>query len=834
MNGLTSIAAAELLKEYGPNVIAAKMKDSLLKKFFQQFANFLVILLLAATGLSFFTGDYIDGSLILLIIILNALFGLYQEQKAEEAVNLLKKMSITKVRVMRDGAEVEIDSQELVPGDIVIVEEGVKISADAEIVQSKNLEINEAALTGESIPVTKSAGDEVFMGTIVTKGRGVLKVVSTGMKTKFGAIAAELASLEETQTPLQKKLAHLTEIIGFIGIIISVLVFFLSSWQGHGYLSSFLLAVSLAVAVVPEGLPAVMTITLSIGIKAMAKKNAIIRKLAAIEALGSITLIATDKTGTLTTNRMEVKHIWTDGNKYDLENHPQLNNRPFHLLVTNGIVCSTASLVFVHDHGSFEVLGDPTEGALLLMGKKVGADVDLIKNEWKLEDESPFDSVTKRMSMTAKKESEILTFTKGAPESILKIATHVLEGTEEKSLTEAKREEIDVLLDSWQTKGLRILGFSLKKGMLHANGREVLLGFVALHDPPRPEARDAITKAHTAGIKVIMITGDNAKTAEAIGTHVGLVSEGDIILTGEQVENYSDEELLDILPKVRVFARVTPFHKSRIVSLYQKSGEIVAVTGDGVNDAIALKQADVGIAMGRVGTDVARETADMVITDDNFATIVNSVEEGRNIVKNLRNSIKYLFAGNLTEALTIVGGLLIGLPPLLIPIQLLFINLLSDGIPALVLAFSPREKNLMKEQPNAKLQILSSFDISYIGLVGLTGAGIVIGSYFAFLPLTPMVSKTAVFAVLTMIQSFIFMDLWLSHRKFNGNYKLFGSKLFLLAFFTPIVSQLFITQIPLFAHVFELRTVPIYIFGLFLLICFTRIGATYIIKGFLK
>ena len=628
MKGLTSQEADDFLKQYGLNIISEPPRKNIFFKFIEQFNNFLTILLIGAAVFSFFLGETVDSSLIISIVILNAFFGLYQEAKAEESLKALKEMTITKVRVVRDGQQIEIDSKFLVPGDAVYLEEGIKISADGEIVESINLEINEAALTGESLSVSKKEKEEVFSGTIVSRGRGMMKVVKTGDETKFGSIAKNLSSIKEGLTPLQKKLAGLTKFIGIGGIIVSIIVFIISLFEGSGYFPAFLLAISLAVAVVPEGLPAVMTITLAIGMKRMANKKAIVRKLSAIEALGSITLIATDKTGTLTTNKMQVKEIYVENEKKREE------------LVLNGILCSTASLVYIHDHGRFDVLGDPTEGALLYLAQKEGIDITEERKKWKLIEEKPFDSVTKMMSVTVRHSGERsdsriqkrfwtsqndIVFSKGAPESIIKIC----------KLTGSEKKKIEKQVEEWAEKGLRVLAFSTGS---------TFLGIVAIHDAPRLEVNEALRKTKSAGIKVVMITGDNERTAEAIGVTTGLIAEGDEILTGSQLEGYDDRQLLKLLPKIKIFARTNPFQKHRIVSLYQQLGEIVAVTGDGVNDAIALKQADVGVAMGQVGTDVARETADMVITDDNFATIVAAIEEGRGIINNIKNAIKYLLS----------------------------------------------------------------------------------------------------------------------------------------------------------------------------------------------
>lgn len=849
MKGLTSAQASQFLTQYGLNIITEQKKKSIFIKFFEQFNNFLTILLIAAAFFSFLLGETLDGSLIIGIVILNGFFGLYQEAKAEESLKALKGMTRTLVRVIRDGQQQEVDSKFLVPGDIIYLEEGIKIAADGQIVESINLEINESALTGESLSVFKKEKDKAYSGTIVARGRGIMKVMKTGDATKFGEIAKNLSSITEGITPLQKKLTNLTRLIGMGGIVLSIIVFIISLVEGSGYFPAFLLSVSLAVAVVPEGLPAVMTITLAIGMKTMAGKKAIIRKLSAIESLGSITLIATDKTGTLTTNKMQVKEIFVDEKTMSIDESAeilsQLNSpakgglrhlvsknftsSSIYYLILNGILCSTASLVYIHDHGAWDVLGDPTEGALLYLAQKAGLSIEDIRKDWQLIDEKLFDSVTKMMTVVVRrlslsKDNLHLVLSKGAPESILNVCDKILIGDKEEPLTIEKREKIKKQVEAWASKGLRVLAFSYNSG--------IFLGMVAIHDAPRPEVKEAIFKAKRAGIKVIMITGDNEKTAEAIGVSSGLIKEGDEILTGLQLDEYDDRELLIILPKVKIFARTNPFQKHRIVSLYQKLGEIVAVTGDGVNDAIALKQADVGVAMGLVGTDVARETADMVITDDNFATIVTAVEEGRNIINSIKNTIKYLLACNVSEAIALLIGLILGLPTLFCPIQLLYINLVTDGLPALMLAFSPRDAGLMSITPEKEMVLLKNKDQSYIGAVGMIGAILVIISYFVFAG--QKLGGTAAFSILTIIQSFVFIDLWLSHRHIHENIKHLFSPLFFLAFILPLVFQFIILSHPFSAGIFKVSAVSPWIYLEFLFIAAFVLAGIKVIKKVIK
>jgi Ca2+-transporting ATPase len=813
MKGLTTAQVSQSLTKYGLNIITEQKKKSIFVKFFEQFNNFLTMLLIGAAILSFLLGETLDGGLIIGIVILNGLFGLYQEAKAEESLAMLKKMTVTKVRVIRDEKEIEIDSKYLVPGDLVYLEEGIKVPADGVVTKSINMEINESALTGESFPVVKIEKEDVFSGTIVAKGRGYITITKIGDKTKFGQIAHNLSTIVDGTTPLQKKLADLTKFIGIGGIVLSVIVFLVSLFEGTGYFPAFLLSVSLAVAVVPEGLPAVMTITLAIGMKKMAGKKAIVRKLSAIEALGSITLIATDKTGTLTTNKMQVKETFADKGKAE------------ELLVLNGILCSTASLVYIHDHGSWDVLGDPTEGALLFLAQEKGLDIEETRKKWQLIDEKPFDSVTKMMTVVVKngKNEPKIIFSKGAPESILNVCDKIMIGNKETKMSDGERKKIKKQVNEWASKGLRVLAFSKSK---------TFLGMVAIHDAPRPEVREAILKAKRAGIKVVMITGDNEKTAEAIGVSSGLMIEGDEILTGHQIEEYSDDELLRILPRVKIFARTNPFQKHRIVSLYQKLGEIVAVTGDGVNDAIALKQADVGVAMGLVGTDVARETADMVITDDNFATIITAVEEGRNIINSIKNAIKYLLACNVSEAVALLIGLILGLPTLFYPIQLLYINLVTDGLPALMLSFSPKDSGLMSITPEKEMVLLKSKDQSYIGAVGLLGAILVVVSYFMFKD--QKLGGTAAFSILTIIQSFVFIDLWLSHRHIHENIRHLFMPLFIFAFILPLILQYIILSHPFSASIFKVSSVSTSIYFEFIGISAVVLVGIFFVKKLIK
>lgn len=803
MHGLKQSTAELLLIQHGRNELPKGKKPSVVQKFILQLNNILVYLLLGAVAVSFTVRDYIEGLLILLIVVLNACIGVYQEGKAEEAIELLQKFTQTFVRVVRDGKEQEIDSALLVPGDVVYVEDGSKVPGDARVLKATLLELNEASMTGESLPIPKEAGDEVFMGTTVAKGRAHLEIIKTGVHTKFGQITANLKEIARSKTPLQQKIEHISRIIGLVGVLISVIVFGLSVFQGNSAYLALLLAISLAVAVVPEGLPAVMTVALSIGVKEMAKRKAIVRKMPAIETLGSITLIATDKTGTLTTNLMEVKEVFAVKPSYQDE------------IFQNSVLCSTASIVKTHHAESVsgrsdreqDFLGDPTEGAMLVYAQEQGINIDELRTQWKILDEVPFDSVAKQMRVRVERAGRTKIYIKGAPES--------LNGGKVPASVQKKLAE-------WSKKGYRVIGFA--EGTTY-------LGAMALYDPPRPEAAEAISRARMAGVEVVMITGDAPETAEAIATQIGLFREGEEILTGAQLESYSDAELTRKLPKIRVFARTNPIQKSRIVRLYQTKGEIVAVTGDGVNDIVALKQANVGIAMGQVGTDVARDTADIVLSDDNFATIVNAVEEGRNIVTNLKNSLTYLFTGNFSEALTLVIGLSLGLPNLFYPIQLLYVNLVSDGLPALALAFSPRNATAMQEPPQREAKLLNRFDLIFIVTIGLTITVTVLGGYYYLAHIySTLVARTGAFILLDLAQAFMFITLWLSFRPVFTNLRYVFHGMFALGFLIPFIAQLMINQIEPLDNLFHIQKLPLDLFLLLALASSVTIFVLPVIK----
>lgn len=816
--GLHTHRVEQLLKKYGLNEITTKKTNTFFAIFISQFNNFLILLLVVAGTVSLLLHEIIDSLFIFFIVFLNACFGMYQEFKAEKSLEALKDLTITTIRVVRDGKEQNIDSKYIVPGDIMYVEEGSKIPADARIVQSRYLEVNESSLTGESLPVFKNETHKenhmLFMGTVVAKGRAYAQVEKTGNNTQFGSIARTLTSIKDQKTPLQQKLEIFSKQIGIIGIIASFTVFLLSYAQNGQVFASFLFAVSLAVAAVPEGLPAIMTITLAIGVERMSRKKAIVRKLNSIETLGSVTIVATDKTGTLTTNQMRVKTIWVDGKSYSVPHLPSSTHGSFSQLLLNSILCSTTSLAIKKDT-TYEVVGDQTEGALLILAEQAQHAHKKKRNEWNIIDEAAFDPVKKRMSVIAESSlnnNKTYIFSKGAAESILSLCTRIIEGEKEVVLTDIQKSHISEELNVYAKKGLRVIAFSYKqipprkekRHIQQLQSEHIFSGFVGIADPIRQESKEAVSKAQKAGIKVIMITGDNPLTAKTIGIETGIVTENEEVLIGQQLDKYTDDHLISLLARVKIFARTTPEHKYRLIKLLQKQNEVVAVTGDGVNDALALKQANVGVAMGITGTDVAKEASDMVITDDNFATLINAIEEGRNIFNHLKNVIKYLITSNTAEVFTVLCGLIFQFPLVITALQILYINLITDGLPALSLAFSPKDANTMSQKPRASLTILHRRDLLYILSLGLLGGILTIISFSAGFALMGIdVARTMAFTTLVFIQPLILIDLWLSHRIIMRHINLLKKPIFLIAFILPFLIQPFLIYHPFFQHLFK-------------------------------
>jgi Ca2+-transporting ATPase len=773
--GLTSAEARRRQEEYGFNLLEEKGRKSIVTMFFAQFRSLMIIILLVAAAISGVVGvmegeGLLDTFVILGILVLNALIGAIQEKRAETSLEALKSMAAPASKVVRDGSVSELATRHLVPGDVVILETGSVIPADLRLTEAVNLKILESSLTGESLPVDKqteaipgkdtSLGDRTNMAyssSMVTYGRGRGVVVNTGMKTEVGKIADMLQHAEDTETPMSRRLNQLGKVLGLVALGICGLIFLVGVLYGNSVLSMFMTAVTLAVAAIPEGLPAVSTIVLAIGVQRMVKKNAIIRTLPSVETLGSSTVICSDKTGTLTQNKMTVVEAFVN-HKHDQINRSApgttLNAEEERLLAIS-VLCADAYIKKDED-GSFFFTGDPTETALLDFGLLYGMHKDEVEMKYPRVAEIPFDSERKRMTTVNRmSDSSTRVNVKGGLDEVLSVCDKIVINGEVRPLLQADTDEIRHANETMASSALRVLAMAYKDcqeapqkvtiGELE-NGL-IFIGLLGMIDPARPEVLDAVAKCNTAGIRPVMITGDHKTTALAIAREIGIYREGDTAITGSELEKLSDEELKEAVYRFSVYARVAPEHKVRIVKAWQSHSEVVAMTGDGVNDAPALKQADIGAAMGIVGTDVAKGAADMILTDDNFATIVSAVEEGRRIYDNILKVIQYLLSTNVGEIFLILVTSIFNMGMPLLPIHILWINLVTDSLPALALSVDPPEKDIMNRKPrNSKKGFMTkgmTWRVMYQGLMigciplvsyilGLRDGGEVLGRTMAF------------------------------------------------------------------------------------------------------
>ena len=773
--GLSSSEAQRRLEEHGRNVLEEKDRKSLVGMFFSQFKSFMIIILLIAAAISGVVGimegeGLLDTYIILGILVVNALIGAIQEKKAETSLKALKSMAAPASKVLRDGSVTEINTTYLVPGDVVILETGAIIPADLRLTESVNLKIQESSLTGESVPVDKQTdpipGDDVPLGdrtnmayssSMVTYGRGRGIVVSTGMKTEVGKIANMLQHAEDMETPMSKRLNQLGKILGLVALGICGLIFVVGVLYGNPLMSMFMTAITLAVAAIPEGLPAVSTIVLAIGVQRMVKKNAIIRTLPSVETLGSATVICSDKTGTLTQNKMTVVEAFVN-HKHDQINRSapgtKLNEEEERLLAIS-VLCADA-YIKKNEDGKITLTGDPTETALLDFGLLYGMHKEEVEKKFPRVAEIPFDSDRKRMTTVNRmSENSTRVNVKGGLDEVLSVCDKIVIKGEVRPLVQADTDEIRNANEKMANSALRVLAMAykdcpeapqkvtigeLEKGL-------IFIGLLGMIDPARPEVLEAVAKCHTAGIRAVMITGDHKTTAMAIAREIGIYKEGDTAITGSELEKLTDTELEESVYGFSVYARVAPEHKVRIVKAWQNHSEVVAMTGDGVNDAPALKQADIGAAMGIVGTDVAKSAADMILTDDNFATIVSAVEEGRRIYDNILKVIQYLLSTNVGEIFLILVTSIFNMGMPLLPIHILWINLVTDSLPALALSVDPPERGIMNRKPrNSKKGFMTKgmiWRVMYQGLmigciplvsyiVGLHDGGEVLGRTMAF------------------------------------------------------------------------------------------------------
>lgn len=800
--GLSGKRAGSLLNKYGKNQLVQKKQDSILKNFFDQFKDFMIITLLIAAAISFGVSwlehqvDFIEPAIILAIIIINAILGVVQEAKARHSLEALKNLSAPLALVVRDGEMKQLDSTLLVPGDVIILEAGNLVPADARIISVMGLSIEESTLTGETHPIEKTTApigadavpiaeqkNMAFSGTIVVSGHGKAIVTATGMNTELGHIAGMISEESAPDTPLQKKLSHTGKVLGTVALLICFALFVIGILNKQPVFSMFMTSVSLGVAAIPESLPALVTIMLSLGVERMAKRNAIIRRLPAVETLGSATVICSDKTGTLTENRMTVAEEYT-------MDSPQK-------LFTCFALCN---------HGI-----DPMEQALLERAAGLSIDTDSVRRKYRLFDELPFDSKRKMMTTFHETGSGAQSITKGAPEIILKRCSHILIGGQVRPLTPVLRHEIDNKAMAYAADALRVLAIACRDDIgSHLRGDKAsyerdmtFIGLAGFIDPPRKEAEFAVTKCRQAGIRPVMITGDHKVTASAIAARLGICKSADQVMTGAELDGITDTQLSRVIYKYPVFARVSPAHKVRLVKAFQHNGEVVAMTGDGVNDAPALQKADIGCAMGKSGTDVAKNAADMILMDDNFATIVDAVEEGRGIFQNIKKAVHFLLSCNIGEIMTIFLAILLGKASPLLPVQLLFINLVTDSFPAICLGLEPPERDIMKKPPVCAAKGLFGGG----GMFTIIVEGMFIGSLalFAYMLGGDQAGSTMCFAVLSLSQLVHSLNMRSSSSLFQIGF--FSNKKLLFSVLLCIAMQCAVITLPALQIIF--KTTPL-------------------------
>lgn len=840
--GLTENEAKRRLESHGANELEKAKKITPFQIFFRQFTSFIVVILIAAMAVSLLIGAALDAIVILVIIIINGILGFTQEYRAGKEIDALRKLSALKARVVRGGNEMEIDSRELAIGDVILLESGGKVPADARLILAAMLQVDEASLTGESIATKKDAGtlqselpvadrrSMVFMGTIITKGRGRAVVTGTGKGTEIGRIAKMVSEVTEKVTPLQEKLNGLGRGLAIATVGICAVVFgagILREYLARGSIETgfmvemFLASVALAVAAIPEGLPAIVTISLGLGVRRMVRRNALIRQLPAVETLGATDVICSDKTGTLTKNEMTVREIFTNNTEIKVTGDGYSPDGGFNsakgeaakedieLLLIIGALCSDARL---YHSEKWEISGDPTEAALIVSAKKAGIEKTELEKKFPRVDEIPFDSERKLMTTIHSTGGENVAYIKGAPDVILKRCTHIHVHGKVDRLTDEGKKGIKNINREMANRALRVLGFAYKsvpKGSAitpeEIESDLIFVGLSGMIDPPREGVKDAIERCKEAGIRTVIITGDHKLTAASIAKELGLFVEGDRAVSGEELDRLSDEELDGIVEDVAIYARASPEHKVRILDALKKKGHIVAMTGDGVNDAPALKKSDIGIAMGLSGTDVAKEASDMILTDDNFASIVNAVEEGRGIYDNIKQFVQYTLSSNLGEILVIFIAILIGWPLPLIAIQILWVNLLTDGLPGLALGLDPFSKDIMKRPPRKRDEEMISLDvvqnILIVGLVMSLGTLLMFYSY----GIETAKAKSIAFTTLVMFQLFNV----LTYRAKNFKIDIGTSKFVIGSVIISVLMQLLVLYTPLNV---AFKTVPLGLF----------------------
>lgn len=859
---------------YGKNLLTAKKGKSLIMRFFSQFADFMIIILIFAAIISFVVSymdgepDFVDPVIILVIIVMNATLGVLQEARAEKALEALKKMSAPTAHVLRDGKVSVIDSSELVPGDIILLENGGYVPADARLITAVNLKAEEASLTGESNPVDKIAevrlkpetnlGDRinlVLATSTITYGRGLAVVTETGMNTQVGHIATMIMEDETPMTPLQKRLAKTGQVLGSAAVIICIVIFALGLLKHLPIFDMFMTSVSLAVAAIPEGLPAIVTIMLSLGVQRMARKNAVIRKLPAVETLGSATVICSDKTGTLTQNVMTVTQICS------IDGKEKMNGSFGSFLLSHAALCNDA--ILQEEKNTVTVSGEPTEKALVLAAYHAGIKKPELDTSYRRVNEVPFDSARKLMTTVHKStDNSYRSVTKGAFDFLINRCTQYYHDGKQYPFSNKERSRLNTLNTAMTEKALRVIAVAYKnipatgiKGRPEELENDLtFIGLIGMIDPPREEVKDAVNLCKQAGIKPVMITGDHVLTAKAIARELGILTDQDEAITGDALTRMSNEELAESINHYSVFARVSPEHKVRIVKAFQSRGEVVAMTGDGVNDAPALNTADIGCAMGITGTDVAKNAADMILTDDNFATIVSAVKEGRGIYDNIKKAIHFLLSSNIGEILTIFVAILFGLPTPLVAVQLLWVNLVTDSLPAISLGVEPTAKDIMKKKPvspskgmfadGLALQII----LEGIMIGSLALLAFVIGIHYFDTPAfyrslegqngnppanyLPWVGRTMAFAVLSLSQLFHSFNMRSEHSL--SDIGLFTNKKLVYSFIICAFLQISVITIPPLAQIFQVVPLTARQWAITLLLAFMPIVVVEIQKMFNK
>ncbi len=822
--GLVSEDIEKRREQYGYNELAEGKRKTAFEVFFEQFKDFLVIILIAAAVISAFLGKFESTIVILVVIILNAILGTVQHLKAEQSLNSLKALSSPTAKVVRNGQKVEIPSRELVVGDILYLDAGDFVSADGRIIENHSLQINESSLTGESLSVEKDIepiaeqdvpiGDKknmVFSGSFVTYGRGVVVVTNIGMNTEIGKIANLLESAKEKKTPLQANLDQFGKKLAGIIIAIAILIFAVDIIRGNEIADSFMFAVALAVAAIPEALSSIVTIVLAFGTQKMAKENAIVRKLHAVESLGSISVICSDKTGTLTQNKMTVQKVYVN---QQVTEHNQLNlGDPIEKrILLMSLLCNDSVTIDKKE------IGDPTEIALVDLGEDYRLDELVIREKYPRIGELPFDSDRKMMSTVNQYEGKNLMLTKGALDVLLSRVAKIETSNGIIEFTDKHRQEIENVNRDFSMSGLRVLGFAYKEvveGKIDFEDENDLtfVGLISMMDPPREESAGAVSSCIEAGIKPVMITGDHKITASAIAKQIGILKEDAEAVEGTEIEKWSDQELKEKVENISVYARVSPEHKIRIVKAWQEKGNVVAMTGDGVNDGPALKQADIGIAMGITGTEVAKEASSMVLTDDNFSTIVKAISNGRSIYANIQNSIKFLLAGNMGGVLSVLYASLLALPVPFAAVHLLFINLLTDSLPAIAIGLEPHNKKLMKEKPrDINIPLLNK---SFARRVSVEGVIIAISTLMAFhIGLSTgdaMVASTMAFSTLCLARLFHGFNSRSRHSLFKTGF--FSNKYLWYAVIIGVVLLHLVLFLPPLMGVFEIAVLNATQFG---------------------